>query len=75
MHGSLSQPLPRFAGILAFDLGKFNSVLCRFDPATTAHCFVSVATDRESIARELDQVVIADRYATLVVFETCEISG
>jgi hypothetical protein len=33
MHGTLSQPLPRYASILALDLGKFNSVLCRFDPA------------------------------------------
>jgi hypothetical protein len=37
MHGTLSQlPLPRHSSILAFDLGKFNSVLCRFDPATAA---------------------------------------
>ncbi len=42
MHGTLldpqlsQPPLPRYARILAFDLGKFNSVLCRFDPATAA---------------------------------------
>jgi len=76
MHGTLSQlPLPRYSSILAFDLGKFNSVLCRFDPATAGHSFVSLTTTRESITRELEPVPIADRAATLVVFETCEISG
>jgi hypothetical protein len=45
MHGSLSTtvsvsnppsppPSPRCSHIVAVDLGKFNSVLCRFDPAT-----------------------------------------
>jgi transposase len=76
MHGTLSQlPLTRYSSILAFDLGKFNSVLCRFDPATAGHCFVSLATTREAIARELEPVPIADRSNTLVVFETCDISG
>jgi len=75
MHGSMPQSLPRYARILAFDLGKFNSVLCRFDPAIAAHSFVSLTTDREAIARELDPVPTADRAATLVVFETCDISG
>lgn len=80
MHGTrfdpqLSQPLPRCSHILAFDLGKFNSVLCRFDPATAGHSFVSLATTREAIAHVLSEVAIGDRTATLVVFETCEISG
>jgi hypothetical protein len=76
MHGTLSHlPLPRYSSILAFDLGKFNSVLCRFDPATAGHSFVSLATTREAIARELEPVPIADRSNTLVVFETCDISG
>jgi hypothetical protein len=47
MHGPLStnvplsnqpqsspQALPRSSHIVAVDLAKFNSVLCRFDPAT-----------------------------------------
>ncbi len=43
MHGTLSHlPLPRYSSILALDLGKFNSVLCRFDPATAGHSFVSL---------------------------------
>jgi len=43
MHGTLLQPpLPRYSSILAFDLGKFNSVLCQFDPATAGHSFVSL---------------------------------
>jgi len=88
MHGPLStnvplsnqpqsspQALPRSSHIVAVDLGKFNSVLCRFDPATAAHSFVTLTTDCESITRELEKVPAADRASTLVVFETCEISG
>jgi hypothetical protein len=56
MHGtlpltslSLSSPqspqaLPRCARIVAIDLGKFNSVLCIFDPATAVHSFVTLTT-------------------------------
>jgi transposase len=76
MHGTLQLPDPRrYTRILAFDLGKFNSVLCDFDPATAAHCFVALTTDRESIRSLLDKVAAVDRSTTLVVFETCEISG
>jgi hypothetical protein len=66
--------LPRYSFILAFDLGKFNSVLCRFDPATAVHSFASLTTTREAITHELEPVPIADRSAVLVVFETCDIS-
>ena len=72
---SSPQALPRCSHIVAIDLGKFNSVLCRFDPATAVHSFVTLTTGRESITRELEKVAIADRASTLVVFETCEISG
>ena len=83
MHGTLSSPLsqsspqtlPRCARIVAIDLGKFNSVLCLFDPATAAHSFVTLATDREKMTAELNKTAIQDRPSTLVVFETCEISG
>jgi hypothetical protein len=56
MHGtlpltslSLSSPrspqaLPRWAGIVAIDLGKFNYVLCIFGPSTAVHSFVILTT-------------------------------
>jgi hypothetical protein len=64
MHGTLSQPLPHYTRIVAFDLGKFNSVLCRFDPATAGHAFVSLATDRHITRRgpsSINQLRIINR--------------
>ena len=79
MHGILTcsqaSALPRCLGIVAIDLGKFNSVLCIFDPATAVHSFVTLATDRKSLTDVLDKIPSQDRPSTLVVFETCEISG
>jgi transposase len=79
MHETLlspSSPLPRYARILALDLGKFNSVLCAFDSATAASSFCSLATDRQTIQDRLSEFATGvDRTNTLVVFETCEISG
>jgi transposase len=69
MHGT------SYARILALDLGKFNSVLCVFDPATAAHSFVSLASDRQTIHDRLAEHMSADPKQTLVVFETCESSG
>ena len=60
MHGTLSPLSLRYSRILAFDLGKFNSVLCRFDPVTAAHSFVALTTDRASITRELEPAVIGE---------------
>ncbi len=39
--------------ILAIDLGKFNSVFCRFDPATKATTFRTVPTNPEAIREAL----------------------
>ncbi len=80
MHGSLQQqPCQsslRYSRILALDLGKFNSVLCNYDPANAGHAFVSLATDRQTIRDRLTVAAGAsDRSSILVVFETCEISG
>ena len=80
MHGSLQQPSAqsslRYSRILALDLGKFNSVLCNYDPATAAHAFVSLTTDRQTIHDRLTEAAgSSDRSSILVVFETCEISG
>ncbi len=35
--------------ILAVDLGKFNSVVCLYDPATTQHSFITVQTTPQAI--------------------------
>ena len=43
--------------------------LCRFDPATAVHSFAALVTTREAITHELEPVAVADRAATLVVFE------
>ncbi len=67
--------MPRCSRIVAIDLGKFNSVLCIFDPATAVHSFVTLTTDREAITAQLNKIPSQDRASTLVVFETCEISG
>ena len=75
MHGILHQSSLRYARILALDLGKFNSVLCIFDPLTAEHSFVALATDRQTIHDRLSEQATADPSSTLVVFETCEASG
>ena len=72
---SSPQALPRCSVIIAIDLGKFNSVLCLFDPATAVHSFVTLATNRKSLTDVLDKIPGQDRALALVVFETCEISG
>lgn len=78
MHGPLnlrsySTTLRR---ILALDLGKFNSVLCVYDPATHDHRFVSVQTTPQAIhdllvAHQADDGAAA----TLLVIETCDVAG
>ena len=42
MHGF--EHSNKFSRILSIDLGKFNSVACIYDPATTAHSFVTIQT-------------------------------
>ena len=51
MHETSSSTVPaaatrrhQYTRILALDLGKFNSVLCDFDPATAEHRFQSLAS-------------------------------
>ena len=56
--------------ILAIDLGKFKSVACRFDPATGAHAFETVATTPAAV----HDLVAAQRPATIVV-EACGSCG
>jgi transposase len=78
MHGpfNLQQHSTNITRILALDLGKFNSVLCAYDPATHQHHFVSAATTPQAIhdllvAQQQDD----DPAATLLVIETCDVAG
>ena len=70
MHGPYTQ-------IVAIDLGKFNSVVCLFDPANGTHRFQSLATTPTSIHDLLASLIRtpADAASILVVFETCEVCG
>ena len=75
MHGPKHST--NFIRILAIDLGKFNSVLCDYDPLTHQHTFESVQTTPQAMHDLLVRrgPLDADRSATLVVFETCDCSG
>jgi transposase len=65
-----------FTRILALDLGKFNSVLCHYDPATHAHRFESVQTTPQVIHDLLVGHQTSDDPAqTLLVIETCDVAG
>src|SRR5207247_10362095 len=56
--------------ILAVDLGKFNSVLCWYDPSTRAAAFRTVRTAAEDLRQELTRQPVAQ-----VVFEACSQAG
>src|SRR5204863_1962831 len=70
MHGPYSQ-------IIAIDLGKFNSVVCVYNPADATHRFLSLATTPQMIHDLLSGLIRTpdDAASILVVFETCEICG
>jgi len=64
--------------ILGLDLGKFNSVLCVYDPATHAHEFTSAQTTPQTIHDLLVKHQTPDPAragATLLVIETCDVAG
>ena len=61
--------------ILALDLGKFNSVLCVYNPATHAHHFESVQTTPQKIHDLLVAHATPDTAQTLLVIETCDVAG
>ena len=48
MHGPID--LTNVSRILALDLGKFNSVLCIYDPHTHQHQFTSLQTSPAMIS-------------------------
>src|SRR5882724_11304451 len=56
--------------ILAIDLGKYNCVLCWYEPDTRGETFRSVATTAADLQRELTRQPV-----TLVVFEACSQAG
>jgi transposase len=64
-----------FSRILAIDLGKFNSVVCLYDPATATHSFVTIQTTPQAVHDLLAGHVGGDASRTLVVFETCDCGG
>jgi transposase len=73
MHG-LDQSIT-FTRILAIDLGKFNSVACAYDPATHEHRFASLRTSPADVHDLLVAHATADPADTLLVIETCDVSG
>jgi len=56
--------------ILAIDLGKFNSVLCWYEPTTKDTAFRTVRTSADELRKELTRQTIAQ-----VVFEACSQAG
>jgi transposase len=56
--------------ILAVDLGKYNSVLCWYEPDSRAATFGSVRTTPDELRRELTRRPVAG-----VVFEACSQAG
>jgi transposase len=73
MHG-LDQSTT-FSRILAIDLGKFNSVACVYDPVTHDHSFTSAQTTPAAVHELLVRHQTADPSDTLLVVETCDVSG
>ena len=61
--------------ILGLDLGKFNSVLCIYDPATNAHEFTSAQTTPQTIHDLLVKHQGEDPSTILLVIETCDVAG
>src|SRR5205809_6816419 len=78
MHGLYGQPhSTNVTRILAIDLGKFNSVACVYDPITHEHSFTSLQTSPARIHELMvqHQTAADDPARTLVVIETCDVSG
>jgi transposase len=64
-----------FTRVLGLDLGKFNSVLCVYDPRTHAHHFESLRTTPQSVHDLLATHQTRDPAHTLLVVETCDVAG
>ena len=79
MHGTSSSTRQQYARILALDLGKFNSVLCDFDPVSKNYRFQSLATT-PAVIHDLLVSLIGDAdgdgpASVLLVMETCDTAG
>src|SRR4030095_3481717 len=80
MHGlSVAAHFTNVRRILALDLGKFNSVLCVYEPATHDHRFVSTQTSPQTIHDLLVAHQSGDGddppAATLLSIEPCDGAG
>lgn len=69
MHGLVHSIT--FRRIIAIDLGKFNSVVCLYDPATTAHSFLTIQTIPQAVHDLLVKHAGEDPSQVLVVFVFC----
>ena len=56
--------------ILALDLGKFKSVACRYDTASGAHAFATIATTPPAV-----HDLLIDAAPQLLVIEACSVCG
>jgi transposase len=61
---------PAAITIVAIDLGKFKSVVCRYDSATAAHAFETIATNPHAV----HDLLIEANPAVLVI-EACGVCG
>ena len=70
MSNHTSMTTPAAITILALDLGKFKSVACRYDPATGAHAFETIATNPSAV-----HDLLIDANPALLVIEACGVCG
>jgi len=56
--------------MLAIDLGKFNSVACRYDPASGNHAFETIATHPSAV-----HDLLIEAAPQLLVIEACGVCG
>jgi transposase len=56
--------------ILAIDLGKFKSVACRYDPATSDHAFETIATTPSAV-----HDLLVEAAPQMLVIEACSVCG
>jgi transposase len=73
MHG-LDHSI-NFSKILSIDLGKFHSVSCHYDVATTQHAFETLQTTPQAMHDLFVKHAGEDPSQTLIVFETCDCGG
>ena len=70
MSDRTSTTTPAAITILALDLGKFKSVACRYDPATGAHAFETIATNPPAV-----HDLLVDAAPRTLVIEACGACG